>query len=308
MTGDRRRRLVREVEADRRACTRSAGPSASCASARRGRCPARAPTETRRARRLCRAPSRENGRPENARPARPCRRTRRRILAVAPRGLRGSRRSECARGAPPARFPGRNSMAPIHALALERAREARSSGRHRRPSAGRSYASGHGHDEVGLAQLPPRRERRRAAAARFGSPSSVPSATHCWRVWISASVSRRSPSNSPMPGLGLPRRHEPVLDRLGNLPRPLPRIVVGQEVERRRFAGPMAGGTVREEDRRDVLAVGHPVGRGLGSGLGRRCRRERQNAARNDRPSAGTAPRLPCRGIGNAACRNPRNQ
>ena len=176
-------------------------------------------------------------------------------------------------------FPGRNSIALIHWLRLS----GTGSTKLRKTSLPvplELVRLRHRHDEVRFAELPSGRERwhdrepRRIALERHRRPPTA--GGYGFRLGQPPFVVELADAR-----LGLPRRHEPVLDRLGDQPGPLPRIVVGQEVERRRLARPMAGGTVREQDRRDVLAERHPAGRGHGSVLGRRRRRERQKAAQN---------------------------
>ena len=59
--------------------------------------------------------------------------------------------------------------------------------------------------------------------------------------------------------IGMPRRHDAGLDRVGNRARPRPRILVGEQRHRRDLARPMTGGAVGKEDRRDVIKGG-PTG------------------------------------------------
>ena len=57
-------------------------------------------------------------------------------------------------------------------------------------------------------------------------------------------------------GVGLPRRHEPVLGGRHDLPGPLLDVVVAQQRERGGLARPMAGGAVLENDGGDVPVEG----------------------------------------------------
>ena len=59
----------------------------------------------------------------------------------------------------------------------------------------------------------------------------------------------------PVRGVGVPRRHRPVRHLAPRWTRPRPRVLVGEERHRRDLARPMAGGALREQDRRDVLRI-----------------------------------------------------
>ena len=78
-----------------------------------------------------------------------------------------------------------------------------------------------------------------------------------------------------VPELGLPRRHDARPRDGGDLRGAAPHFLVGQDAERTRTVGLMAGGAVTKQDRSDVLGERHLRGRG---------RREAENSGTDDEP------------------------
>ncbi len=106
-----------------------------------------------------------------------------------------------------------------------------------------------------------------------GSPSGAPTATHLAMVSLSAADKRRSFSNSPVDGIGVPRRHRAGVDARGDRLRPGTRVFIRQQGHRSNLARPVTGRAVLVQDRRDVAAVcrvGRCGRRRLSAGLHRR--------------------------------------
>ena len=131
-----------------------------------------------------------------------------------------------------------------------------------------------------------------------GSPSAPPVSTHLWMRAISASVSRRSPANVALAGLGRPGRHDSLPRHGRDLPGPRPHVSEAQEAERSGLARPMAGRAAREHDGCDVLVEGDLPRRSLlAVGGGVRGRDEREGGqGRRERPHGTPAMKQPTAG------------
>ena len=114
----------------------------------------------------------------------------------------------------------------------------------------------HLHHQIRYPQLPPLGPLRRLGRllrVAFGRPFPHPALNHP-DLGIAQSPHAREIA---VPGLRFPRRHVALRGHLGNQVRPLPDIAVGEQAERRRFPGPVAGGAVPEDDGSDILVEGH---------------------------------------------------
>ena len=114
---------------------------------------------------------------------------------------------------------------------------------------------GHTEHEVRLAQFPsvvPPGHLRQVLGVAFAQTVLRPAPEHGDLRLAQSPVAHKS----MLSGLGQPRRHLPARrdldDRLG----PFPRVGVGEQRERRRFARAMAWGAVPVQQRRDIAGEG----------------------------------------------------
>ncbi len=137
---------------------------------------------------------------------------------------------------------------------------------HVRASGGQRVGFGHGHDQVGLAQLPPfRKLRRRRQVGRIAFGCAL---LHPLRQHRNLPVAEPAlTGEAPIARFGQPGRHEAVLGDAHDLRCALAYILVGEQAKGPRFSRAMAASAVLEDKRRNVFRERERVGRVWRGGL-----------------------------------------